>query len=120
MSGSVSTPIKAVNSSSTAVSLCLKYCSTKYLSKCVEIAHSTGPENAKTSQDISFAALGGGQAQGGTLSLPMRSRIVDRARGRAPSHAGYPSADVPGRPDISVQDGRQPRVGTISPFFPIK
>src|SRR6478736_2450777 len=70
MNGRVSTPIKAVNSSSTAVSLCLKYCSTRYLSKCVEIAHSTGPENAKTSQDISFAALGGGQAQGGTIATP--------------------------------------------------
>src|SRR6478752_5515801 len=63
MNGRVSTPIKAVNSSSTAVSLCLKYCSTRYLSKCVEIAHSTGPENAKTSQDISFVALGGGKGR---------------------------------------------------------
>src|SRR5947207_8927285 len=68
MNGRASTPIKAVNSSSTAVSLCLKYCSTRYLSKCVEIAHSTGPENAKTSQDIGLAALGGGPVRAvGTL-----------------------------------------------------
>ena len=52
MNGSVNTPIKAVKSSSTATSLCLKNRSTRYLSKCVEMAHSTGPENAKTSQDI--------------------------------------------------------------------
>jgi hypothetical protein len=72
------------------------------LSKCVEIAHSTGPENAKTSQDISFAAHGGGQAQGGTLSLPMRSPIVDRACRRAPSHARYSPAYVPKQADIKV------------------
>jgi hypothetical protein len=54
MNGRVSTPITAVNKSSTAVSLCSKYCSTRYLSKCVDIAQNTGPENAKTSQDIGF------------------------------------------------------------------
>ena len=32
--------------------VCLKNRSTRYLSKCVEMAQSTGPENAKTSQDI--------------------------------------------------------------------
>ena len=45
-------PIKAVKSNSRATSLCLKYRSTRYLSKWVEMAQSTGPENAKMSQDI--------------------------------------------------------------------
>src|SRR5580704_4302556 len=51
MNGSSSTPTKAVNSSSTATLLCLKNRSTRYLSKCTETAHRTGPENAKTTQD---------------------------------------------------------------------
>ena len=52
ITGNVSTPMKAVKRSSTATSDCLKYFSTRYLSKCVEMAHKTGPENAKKSQDI--------------------------------------------------------------------
>src|ERR1700760_1470710 len=51
MNGSSSTPIKAVNSSSTATSLVLKKRSTMYLSKWTEIAHKTGPEKAKTTQE---------------------------------------------------------------------
>src|ERR1700730_8417709 len=53
MNGSASRPIRAVNMSRTATLLHLKYFSTRYLSKCVEIAQRIGPENAKTSQDIS-------------------------------------------------------------------
>src|ERR1700677_2448363 len=52
ITGSVKTPKNAVKTSSTVTSDCLKYFSTRYLSKWVEIAHRTGPENAKTSQDI--------------------------------------------------------------------
>ena len=52
MNGSATSPITAVNTSSTATLLSLKYLSTRYLSKCVEIAHSTGPEKAKTIHDI--------------------------------------------------------------------
>ena len=51
MNGSSSTPTKAVKRSSTATSLSLKKRSTRYLSRCTETAHSTGPENAKTTQD---------------------------------------------------------------------
>jgi hypothetical protein len=52
ITGSVKTPMNAVKRSSTATSDCLKYFSTRYLSKCVEMAHRTGPENAKKSHDI--------------------------------------------------------------------
>src|SRR5215469_13940831 len=51
MNGSSSVPIKAVNNSITATLLSLKNRSTRYLSKWTEIAHSTGPEKAKTTQD---------------------------------------------------------------------
>src|SRR6185369_6640500 len=43
-------PISAVNTTRTATSVSLKKRSTRYLSKCVEMAHKIGPENAKTSQ----------------------------------------------------------------------
>src|SRR5258707_7262649 len=43
-------PISAVKTTSTATSVSLKKRSTRYLSRCVEMAHKTGPENAKTSQ----------------------------------------------------------------------
>ena len=49
MNGSANSPMSAVNTINTAVSLCLKYFSTRYLSICVETAHSIGPENAKSS-----------------------------------------------------------------------
>src|SRR3974377_1010388 len=52
MNGNSSSPMNAVNSSCTATPLCLKSRSTRYLSKCTEIAQSTGPENAKRTQDI--------------------------------------------------------------------
>ena len=52
MNGSITTPIKAVNNRSTATLLSLKKRSTRYLSKWTEIAHSTGPEKAKNSQDM--------------------------------------------------------------------
>ncbi len=44
--------MNAVNSKSTATLVSLKKRSTRYLSKCTEMAHSTGPENAKKSQVI--------------------------------------------------------------------
>src|ERR1700736_1467365 len=53
MNGSASRPIRAVKMSRTATLLHLKYFSTRYLSKWVEMAQRIGPENAKTSQDIS-------------------------------------------------------------------
>src|SRR5215470_49717 len=43
-------PISAVKTTSTATSVSLKKRSTRYLSRCVEMAHKIGPENAKTSQ----------------------------------------------------------------------
>jgi hypothetical protein len=52
MNGSVSNPIRAVNMRRTATLLFLKYFSTRYLSKWVEMAQRTGPEKAKASQDI--------------------------------------------------------------------
>src|SRR5690242_11873508 len=52
MNGKNSRPTDAVNTSSTATSLSLKKRSTRYLSRCTEMAHSTGPANAKTSQDM--------------------------------------------------------------------
>src|ERR1700728_3212325 len=52
MNGSIKTPIKAVKTSNTATLLSLKNRSTRYLSRCTEMGQSTGPENAKTSQDI--------------------------------------------------------------------
>jgi hypothetical protein len=53
MTGSVIKPMSAVNISRTATLLSSKYLSTRYLSMWVEAAHRIGPENAKTSQDIS-------------------------------------------------------------------
>src|ERR1700680_3497385 len=53
MNGSARRPIRAVKMSRTATLLLWKYLSTRYLSKCVEMALRIGPENAKTSQDIS-------------------------------------------------------------------
>src|SRR5579884_2942887 len=52
-------PIDAVNTSSTATSLSLKKRSTRYLSRCTEIAQNTGPANAKTSQDIACCPFPG-------------------------------------------------------------
>src|SRR5579883_674849 len=49
MTGSARTPKKAVKTISTAVSLCRKYLSTRYLSIWVDMAQRTGPEKAKTS-----------------------------------------------------------------------
>src|SRR3954468_19767457 len=49
MTGRAKTPRKAVNTISTAVSLCRKYLSTRYLSIWVETAHKSGPEKAKSS-----------------------------------------------------------------------
>ena len=64
MNGRLSSPMKAVNKRNTATSLCLKYLSTRYLSKCVETAHRTGPEKANRSQVIGRdSANGGGQPQ---------------------------------------------------------
>jgi hypothetical protein len=51
INGNSSTPTKAVNKSITATSLSLKKRSTRYLSRWTEIAQSTGPEKAKTTQD---------------------------------------------------------------------
>src|SRR4051812_23420434 len=48
MAGSAITPSRAVNTISTAVSLCRKYLSTRNLSIWVETAHRTGPEKAKS------------------------------------------------------------------------
>src|SRR5215472_7254471 len=55
MNGNSTTPIDAVNTSSTATLLSLKKRSTRYLSRCTEIAQSTGPDSAKGSQDIGMA-----------------------------------------------------------------
>src|SRR5581483_11384605 len=52
MKGSAISPISAVKTRNTATLLVLKYFSTRYLSRCVESAHSTGPEKAKNNQDI--------------------------------------------------------------------
>ena len=57
MNGSITRPMKAVNTSSTATLLSLKKRSTRYLSRWTEIAHSTGPENAKKSQDIGLSTM---------------------------------------------------------------
>src|SRR5215467_14541636 len=50
ITGISKSPISAVKTTRTATSVSLKKRSTRYLSKCVEIAHKTGPESAKTSQ----------------------------------------------------------------------
>src|SRR5580704_1092324 len=52
MMGSASTTTSAVNSTMMATFESLKKRSTRYLSKCTEMAHSTGPQKAKKSQDI--------------------------------------------------------------------
>src|ERR1700704_5864480 len=52
MMGNSARPANAVKISRTATLLCLKYRSTRYLSKWVEIAQRTGPQNANTSQVI--------------------------------------------------------------------
>src|SRR5262245_33028696 len=52
ITGISKSPISAVKTTSTATSVSLKKRSTRYLSKCVEMAHKIGPENAKTSQLI--------------------------------------------------------------------
>src|ERR1700689_3026303 len=57
MNGSITRPTKAMKSTSTATLLSLKNRSTRYLSRCTEIAQSTGPENAKKSQDIDYGGL---------------------------------------------------------------
>src|SRR5580693_3532312 len=57
MNGSITRPAKAVKTSKIATLLSLKNRSTRYLSKCTEMAHSTGPENAKKSQDIFCCGL---------------------------------------------------------------
>ena len=51
MKGSATRLVTPVNTSSTAGWTRLKYRSTRYLSKCVEMAHKTGPENAKKTQE---------------------------------------------------------------------
>src|SRR5450759_4603226 len=58
MNGSVSNPIRAVNMRRTATLLFLKYFSTRYLTKWVEMAQRTGPEKAKASQDIDIRLKG--------------------------------------------------------------
>src|SRR5215475_5515944 len=50
ISGINRSPISAVKTTRTATSVSLKKRSTRYLSKWVEMAHKTGPENAKKSQ----------------------------------------------------------------------
>ena len=93
MNGNSSTPTNAVNSSSTATSLCLKYRSTRYLSKCVEIAQRTGPENAKNSQDIvlllplSCIICGGGKSAAGVINDV--ARTVDPFHGYSTSDTGF-------------------------------
>src|ERR1700683_2232573 len=68
MKGSISRPTKAVKTSNTATLLSLKKRSTRYLSKCTEMAQRTGPEKAKKSQDILF-------------TLPYRGRVGRGAAG---------------------------------------
>ena len=46
MTGAIKTPMKAVKTMNTATLPVLKNRSIKYLSKCVDTAHNTGPENA--------------------------------------------------------------------------
>src|SRR5436853_6969228 len=55
MTGSATTPRKAVNTISTAVSLWRKYLSTRNLSMWVETAHNRGPEKAKSSHIKAFS-----------------------------------------------------------------
>src|SRR2546430_10874290 len=52
MIGKAITPTIAVNTIRTAVSLCLKYFSTRYLSICVETPQDNGPSNANKTQNI--------------------------------------------------------------------
>src|SRR3954469_10155078 len=52
ITGRAKSPRKAVKTISTAVSLCRKYLSTRYLSMWVESAHISGPEKAKSSHMI--------------------------------------------------------------------
>src|SRR5579862_530154 len=73
MNGSITSPAKAVKMSNTATLLSLKNRSTRYLSKCTEMAHSTGPENAKKSQDICCCGLVSlGAVQRPLLSLSLQ------------------------------------------------
>ena len=86
MNGSSSTPTKAVNRSITATLLCLKNRSTRYLSKWTEMAHSTGPENAKTTQDTRppVTAL-----RGPCRALTLRSARAARALMPPPEQAQF-------------------------------
>ena len=81
MNGSVSTPTNAVNSSNTATSLCLKYLSTRYLSKCVEIAHSTGPENAKQAKTLATKH----QLEDVAQNVMVKNVMANERRGTAPA-----------------------------------
>src|SRR5580700_4879550 len=69
MNGSNARPMNAVNNRSTATLFSLKKRSTMYLSKCTEIAQSTGPEKAKKSQDILFTLPCRGRVGRGTAGV---------------------------------------------------
>src|ERR1700733_12129884 len=82
MNGRVKSPTGAVNSSSTATSVCLKYRSTRYLSKCVEMAQRTGPEKAKTSQVMpEFCQYERATANG--------KKAASAGRNRSPARRGH-------------------------------
>src|ERR1700677_4847057 len=94
MNGSSNKPTKAVNKSNTATLLSLKKRSTRYLSRCTEMAHKTGPEKAKTIQDtwctcpLVWSAAHG--SANGTRKFP-HSWTSDRLYGaHGPAQFGLP------------------------------
>src|SRR5271168_142651 len=72
MNGNSRTPISAVKTNKTATSPCLKKRLTRYLSKWTEIAHRTGPENAKKTQDTQPSGSAGGSPQAPVRALRPR------------------------------------------------
>src|ERR1700750_2699560 len=98
MTGRAMTPSRAVKTISTAVSLCRKYLSTRYLSMWVEMAQRIGPEKAKgrdMNYDLPGTALVGRLrpppprtrfaregAAGRSLSLLLRNQNVGDGRAR--------------------------------------
>src|SRR6202167_1540689 len=107
MKGSISRPTKAVKTSNTATLLSLKNRSTRYLSKCTEMAQSTGPENAKKTQDIYSPVTARPRESGDPVRnsdypyCPLDSRLRGNERKSPPQSpvARWPSAWLACRSD---------------------
>src|SRR5262249_31715654 len=98
MNGKVKRPFSAVNTSSTATSLCLKYRSTRYLSKCAEMAQRTGPENAKKSQAMNqFCQCRTTTANAGRARQPTETRQRRPLREQLPGGGGNETFSQGGR-----------------------